>query len=307
MVRPTIGAETARAINEWRPIGWDSRDVEAVEVLLPLVRGWVVAAEPSTEVVARRFVRAAAGLALWASLFLGTTDAETVLAPANVEYYTMVACADRAPTWRSQTRWCLRVVGRATNPDGWGQPSQRLGRRAVAEPYSPGVEGVYRLAVSLGARRSDVGRGWVVCGALGAGLRGPELAAAHGEDLVAISGGRVAVRVRGAHARLVPIRSSYTALVLRLQRGAPSGPLVGGRGRNAVHKLLESLRDGDRHGLSLRRSRATWLCAHLTAGTPLGVLRRIAGPLSANTLDALLGDVAAALSEQDAAMGGLGA
>ena len=80
-------------------------------------------------------------------------------------------------------------------------------------------------------------------------------------------GGRVAVRVRGAHARLVPIRSSYTALALRLQSGAPSGPLVGGRGRNAVHKMLESLGDGDRHGLSLRRSRATWLCAHLTAGT----------------------------------------
>ena len=163
MVRPTISADAARAINEWRPIGWDLRDVEAVEVLLPLVRGWVVAAEPATDVVARRFVRAAAGLALWASRFLGTTDVETVLAPANVEYYTMVACADRAPTWRSETRWCLRVVGRATNPEGWGEPSQRLGRRDVAEPYSPGVEGVYRLAVSLGppAQRRRPGLGGV--------------------------------------------------------------------------------------------------------------------------------------------------
>ena len=51
--------------------GGISRDVEAVEVLFPLVRGWVVAAEPATEVVARRFVRAAAGLALWASRFVG--------------------------------------------------------------------------------------------------------------------------------------------------------------------------------------------------------------------------------------------
>ena len=60
-------------------------------------------------------------------------------------------------------------------------------------------------------------------------------------------------------------------------------------------------------GLALRRSRATWLCAHLAAATPLGVLRRIAGPLSANTLDTLTGDVAAALAEEDAAVGGLGA
>ena len=63
---------------------------------MPLVRCWVVAAELATAVVAGRFVRAAAGLALWASRTLGTTDAESVLVPANVEYYTMVACADRA-------------------------------------------------------------------------------------------------------------------------------------------------------------------------------------------------------------------
>ena len=306
-MRPTIGADVARVIDEWRPIGWDPRDVEAVEVLLPLVRGWVAAAEPPTDVAARRFVRAAAGLAMWASRFLGATDVETVLAPANVEYYTMVACADRAATWRSDTRWCLQIVGRAANPAGWSEPTQTLGRRDVAAPYSPGEEAIYRLAVSLSPRRCDIGRGWVVCGALGAGLRGPELAAAQCEDLVAMSGGRVAVCVRGAHVRLVPIRSSYTAVALRLQRGAPSGRLVGGRGRNAIHKMLESLGGRDRKGLSLRRSRATWLCAHLTAGTPLGVLRRIAGPLSANTLDALVGDIAAALSEEDAAIGGLGA
>ena len=307
MVSATGAAEVARVVEEWRPVGWPPRDVEALEVLLPLVRGWVVAAEPATPAVARRFVRAAAGMALWASRFLGATDVESVLAPANVEYYTMIACADRAPTWRSDTRWCLRVLGRAANPAGWGEPTRQFGRRGAAEPYSPGEEAAYGLAVSLGVRRGDIGRGWVVCGALGAGLRGPELAAAHGEDLVALNGERVAVRVRGPQPRLVPVRASYTALAVRLQRDASCGPLVGGRGRNAVHKLLESLGNGDRDGLSLRRARATWLCAHLTAATPLGVLRRIAGPLSANTLDALIGQVAASLSEEDAAVGGLGA
>ncbi len=304
---PTVGVEAARAIEDWCPIGWPLGDVEAVEVLLPLVHGWVVAAEPATAVMARRFVRATAGIALWASRSLGTTDAETVLAPANVEYYTMVACADRAATWRSDTRWCLRVVGRAANPAGWAEATQRFGRQGAAEPYSCGEEATWRLAVSLGVRRSDTRRGWVVCGALGAGLRGPELADAQGEDLVALAGERIAVRVRGPHARLVPVRSSYTALAVRLQRGASCGPLVNGHGRNAVHKLLESLGDRDRDGLSLRRARATWLCAHLTAGTPLGALRRIAGPLSANTLDALAGHIAAARSEEDAAVGGLGA
>ena len=302
---PTIGAEAVRAIEAWRPVGGPVGDVEAVGVLLPVVRGWVVAAAPASAVMARRLMRAAAGMALWASRCLGATDTETVLVPTNVEYYTMVACADRAATWRSDTRWCLRVVGRAANPAGWAEPTQRFGRRGTPEPYSCGEEAAYRLAVSLGVRRGDVGRGWVVCGALGAGLRGPELAAAHGEDLTTVDGERMAVRVRGPHPRLVPIRTSYTALALRLRRDASCGLLVSGRGRNAVHKLLESLGDGDRDGLSLRRARATWLCAHLTVGTPLGVLRRIAGPLSANTLDALSGHTAVALSEQDAAVGGL--
>ena len=302
-----MAPEVLAAVEQWRPAECSAGDAAALEPLLALVRRWVLAAVPPTEVMARRWMRAAAGLALWASRHLGSTDAETVLAPANVEHYTMVVCAERPVGWRSLTRWSLRVVASAANPAGWPPPTQHIGRRDAPAPYSAGEEAVYRLAVTLGPRRWDARRVWVVCGALGAGLRGPDLAVAEREDLVALAGGRVAVRVRGSHCRLVPIRADYTALARYLRDTSPRGRIVTSTSRNAVHGLLEGLGSADRGGLSTRRSRATWLRAHLVAGTPLGALRRIAGPLSANTLDVLIADIAVAVTDEVAVAEGLGA
>ena len=47
--------------------------------------------------------------------------------------------------------------------------------------------------------------------------------------------------------------------------------------------------------------------AHLLAGTSLAVLRKIGGPLSANTLDGLLRYTVTAIDEETAALGALGA
>ena len=47
--------------------------------------------------------------------------------------------------------------------------------------------------------------------------------------------------------------------------------------------------------------------AHLTAGTPLGVLRKIGGPLSANTLDGLLDHTVTAIDDETAVERALGA
>ena len=53
-------------------------------------------------------------------------------------------------------------------------------------------------------------------------------------------------------------------------------------------RAANRIRIGDM-SLSLRRARSTWLTAHLEAGTSLPVLREVAGPLAAATLDDLLG------------------
>ena len=89
----------------------------------------------------------------------------------------------------------------------------------------------------------------------------------------------------------MPVRECCTELVgraVRLVAERPDGStrFVTASDRNAAGRIAASLPIAD--GMSLRRARATWLTAHLVAGTPLPVLREIAGPLSVATLDDLL-------------------
>ena len=91
------------------------------------------------------------------------------------------------------------------------------------------------------------------------------------------------VQVRGSDARLVPIRECWTDAALRAvklvrERSEPYDRFITAQDRNAPARAANRLRIGD-DSLSLRRARATWLTAHLVAGTPLLVLREI-GPFA---------------------------
>jgi len=103
--------------------------------------------------------------------------------------------------------------------------------------------------------------------------------------MVALDGGRLAVQVSGRHARLAPVRNPYTVLARRaVEQTDADARLVGeGVGRNIVYELAKRIGEG----LSLRRARVTWLTAHVEAGTALPVLRTIAGPVSADTLNTI--------------------
>ena len=63
------------------------------------------------------------------------------------------------------------------------------------------------------------------------------------------------------------------------------------QGRNAANETAARLAPVNGEGLSSRRARSTWLAAHLVAGTPLLVLRVLAGPVSMNTLNELAAGV----------------
>ena len=119
------------------------------------------------------------------------------------------------------------------------------------------------------------------------------------------------VRVRGSDARLVPIRASWTdtarrAIQLVQDRSEPCPRFIPAQDRNAAARAAHRVAVGDT-SLSLRRARATWLTAHLTAGTPLPVVRAIAGPLSAATLDDLLAATRYTVTPEQAVTAALGA
>ena len=301
MVKPV--PEVVAVLEQWRPATWNERDLQTLEPLLPTVRGWVKQMDLSNAHKTRGLLRAASGIAVWALRSFGNADPTVVFHSSNIETWTMTVRTDKSIRWRETTRGRLRALGRVVNPDGWPPTTRKVGRQPIARPYTTLEEKVFRLAGGLPGRANRSQRLWIVCGSLGAGLKGVELAASHTSDIENLGNGRLAVRVRGPHPRLVPIRTDYTDLARAATRASATDRLVPPDGYDVVHTTARRLRPA----LSFRRARSTWLVAHLHAGTPLGVLRNISGPLALSTLDELLPFAADAVDEQTAALGALGA
>ena len=282
---------------------WSQSDLRTLEPLLPTIRGWVEQAKPGTAAKTRRFLLAAAGMAVWAYQSFGNIDPTVVFHISNVEQWAIEVCADRSMRWREATRSRLRTLGQVVNPEGFPAPTRKVGRQQIARPYTTLEEKVFRLVYALPGPANRSQRLWIGCGSLGAGLRGNEIAAARTSDIENIGDGRLAVRVRGNNPRLVPIRTDYTDLARAATNASATDRFVPTNARNIVHNTVSKLEPR----LSLRRARSTWLVAHLTAGTPLGVLRMIGGPLSANTLDGLLDHTVTAIDDETAVERALGA
>ena len=294
-------------VTVWRPPVWatypDNGHLETLA--LPLVRCWVASARPAYVSMTRRLLRATSEFSMWMYETCGVVDVR-LLRPENVEHWANVVNADRPQTWRSDKRWLLRRVGQATLEEGWA-PVGAPGRKHVpVSPYTAAEETAFRISARLPGRADPAGRRWLVAATLGAGLLSPTVAAAETADVVDLGNSRLGVHVRGRHPRVVPLRDDYTALVTEAISLVGEGRFIRATHRTAVYMLCRQVGYGD-EGLSVRRARATWLVAHLHASTSLAVLRRIAGPVSADTLTALLTASATDLDPMDAASGGLGA
>jgi len=106
---------------------------------------------------------------------------------------------------------------------------------------------------------------------------------------------------------LVPIRSEYTDLARQALEAAGGEAFMAAEGRNAAHHAAKRLAPVGGEGLLYWRARSTWLAAHLRADTPLRALWRIAGGLSARTVQALLDAISEEIDDETAARQGLGA
>ena len=305
-----VAAVTPRSVSavleSWRPAGLGHEDLLAVAAVLPVVRVWVAAAAPGDPLSARTMLWATTRLAVWAHRTLGSLDAAVVLNPHNVQHWTMHVQRHMSRAWRHKARSVLERVGRAANPQGWAPLVPEAGRIKVPPPYGSDEEAAFGVAAAMPGRPHLLARIWVVCASFGAGLLGSEIALASPQDLIEVLGGRIAVRVRGRNPRLVPLRGAYTTMALSAALACSGDRFITAVGRNAVHSIAERLAPAGA-GLSLRRARNTWLAAHLQAATPLAALRVLAGPLSAQTLNAVLEHTQKAVSSEEAVNLGLGA
>jgi integrase len=206
-----------------------------------------------------------------------------------IEAFCVTGLRGRACSTRGTYRSALYRLAEVTH----GPPGQRAtpfhGARAPA-PYSAAERAelaAIAAAQSDPAKRSSA-LALVVLG-IGAGLRPGELVALRGGDIFR-RGRQVMVQVTGPAARVVPVTAGYAGRAGDLARRAGSGhvfrPGPADRSyKNFVTSFARGLAaDPAAPALSMRRARSTFICHHLAAGTPVGVLLAVTGIAEAGSL-----------------------
>jgi integrase len=255
---------------------------EGAAGLRPLTRGMAAPGRRRADSVIRSLGAFGAGRGL-------PLSAGCLLDYDVIEAFCAAGLRDRA----ASTRGTYRSVLYALAAEAGGPPPGRATPFAGAPappPYSR--EERADLFSMARAQRSPGKRSAALAMAgsgIGAGLRPGELAALRGIH-VARAGETVLTRVAGPVPRAVPAAGRYGPLLAELAAGAGDGfvfrPGPAGRGyKNFVAGFTDRLAAGPAAPrLSMSRCRATFICDHLTAGTPLAELLVICGIREAESL-----------------------
>ena len=286
---------------------WCPRDEQsrAATPLLGIAREWVTRTGPPSGSSATAWLRIVADALLWSDGELGTADPDFVLHPRNVEAFTMDAARGWSDGRRAQARTVLRRVGRAVCPQLWPEGPRPIGAIDAVVPYSAVDEFLFREAALMAGRKRRCERLWLTSATLGAGLRGIEAFRLGPRDVVELDAGRLGIKVQRDRQRIVPIRERYTALVVEARDLCGSDRFFEGDNPAAPSSLATRLTVQGLGRLQIHRARATFVCAHINAGTPLDVLHEIAGPISGAYLHQMLAYCAGPVDPAEAANRGL--
>ena len=274
-----------RVIELWRPR--DERSLAAT-LLLATAREWVTRTGPPSGSSATGWLRIATDALLWSEGELGTADPDYVLHPRNVEAFTIDPARGWSGGWRAQARSVLRRIGRTVCPQLWPDGPVPIGARDAVVPYSAVDEFSFRESALMTGRKLRCERLWLVAATLGAGLRGTEAYGLGPGDLVDLDTGRLGIEVQRDRQRIVPIRERYTALAVEARDLCGRVRFFESDNPAAPSRLATRLAVDGLGRLQLHRARATFVCAHINAGTALEVLNEIAGPITASYLQQML-------------------
>jgi integrase len=198
--------------------------------------------------------------------------------PALIEAFLVLGCANLAPHSLGTYRSVLVRFGRCSY-----RPTRGFPASGAPAPYNASdVAALWSMAKSQSSadrvRRAIV----LLSTMLGAGLRPGELAALDAGAVTRRAGG-VFVHVGGSPCRTVRVRDRYAEALAALAENSDGGYLFrpGASVRNAKNLIGEVcaalVHDPDEVALVSGRARSTFICFHLSAGTPLDQLCAMAG------------------------------
>ncbi len=216
-------------------------------------------------------------------------DLNKICIPHEVDWWVFAKNADRSDEWKhAAASYLKRACPIVAPPAPWPAEGPKLVGARVMRPYSTDEERAFALKAtsSTGVRRRRLLA--AAGGAFGAGLDGRSLPWVETDDLIDLPNGRLAIHVRRPYERLVPVRASYSAMLLEAAESVGDGPLLRGSLRSAgLNRRWVQMSDAWK-GLEVRnlgpivpgRARATWIAAHLRNNTPLSTLLAISGASS---------------------------
>lgn len=300
-------AKLGEALDSWVPKCISQEDPSVIETIMPIARSVVKAMEPTTEKEAQKKLRVLVAMLLHVYRTDGDLDLETILVSDFIDYYATSVNKHRSFAWKHEARSTLTHIAKTTNSHAWPVKYHNLKRHVTSFAYSDDDEATFRLFGELALQRGRLDEAFMVAASLGAGLSGVEIVAASPTDVEEMGDGRLGIRIARKNPRLVPVRKDYTELMRLTLRSTGRKPFIRKPYSNQAHFVADRIRVKCLGRLSLRRTRSTWLTAHLVAGTSLAALRAIAGPVSANTLNHLLDRASKQIDAEKAAREGLGA
>lgn len=247
----------------------------------------VAEAAKATGKDARLLYPAAVPFVLWCWRTRGTSLVrERIFRPQPVEEFVHLGMTGYLKGSRATHRAALRLMVEVLNPQAAHREGFPIPRSAPTEPYSQSEVAAlhsWALTRSTPGRRRDA-MVLLVLG-LGAGMATRELLAVETGDLDLNS---MVVIVWGSRPRVVPISETWQVPLLRVADQLESPGWAFRPGRHGVNprQVTDFLnRSHTRLDIRPSRMRATWLLAHLEAGTAPRELLRISGLRNLAALD----------------------
>ena len=288
---------------DWLPLTARRMDPALLAAVQPEIKDCLRLAAPRHRAQAQEDLRAMYLYLPWVVRNRETLAKRVVWHPHTVDAYMDDIKNTYSLEWRQNHRIFLTRVGRKANSLGFPRKPAPLGRSPLAEPYSAAMEASLCLAAELRCRqRGTASELFTVVGCLGAGMAGCEITNTEPRHVINLTEDRFGIEVFGRHARVAPIRASYTRLAELALEAANGQRFIAKTSKNLVYVAAERVAVKNAGHLSFRRARNTWLRAHLLAGTDLLDLERCSRPVKTEVLTALLQVSARDIDPMEAAL-----